>query len=65
MAEADDLLDEIELAFGEDDPIVKAPPLIKVMLQDAKRTLIGDILLRPTPITPRATLTLPIPGIRG
>jgi hypothetical protein len=64
MAETDDLLDEVELAFSEDDPIVKAPPLIEVVLQHAERTLVGHIFLRSAPITPSAALTLPIPRIR-
>ena len=31
MSQANDLLNQIELTLGEDDPIVEAPPLVEVM----------------------------------
>ena len=64
MAEADDLLDQVELSLGQDNPIVEAPPFIQVMLQNTKHALVGDELLRTGPITQTAALTLPIPRIR-
>jgi hypothetical protein len=63
MPQADDLLDQIELAFGEDDPIVEAAPLIEVMFQHADRPLKSDKLFRTRSVTSAPALTLPIPSI--
>ena len=62
MPQADDLLDQVELALGEDDPIMEAAPLIEVMLQDTDRALKRDELLRTGTITSAPRLTLPIPS---
>jgi hypothetical protein len=63
MAQADDLLDQIKLPLGEDNPIVETPPLIEVMFQNTDGALKGDKLLRTSAITSAPVLTLPIPSV--
>jgi len=64
MAQAYDLFNEVKLSLGEDNPIMEAPPLIKVQFKRSDRSLKGDELLRARPITSAPVLTLPIPSIR-
>jgi hypothetical protein len=64
MPQADDLLDQIELALREDDPIVEAAPLIEVVFQHTDRPLERDELLRTGSVTSAPVLTLPIPSVR-
>ena len=59
MTQADDFLDQVELAFGEDDPIMEAAPLIKVMFQHTDGALKRNELLRTRAITSAPVLTLP------
>ena len=63
MSQANDLLNQIELTLGEDDPIVEAPPLVEVVFQDTDRALKRDKLLRTSAITSAPVLTLPIPSV--
>jgi hypothetical protein len=63
MPQTDDLLDQVELPFGQDDPIVKAAPLVEVMFQHPDRPLEGDKFLRTSALTSAAALTLPIPSV--
>ncbi len=63
MPQADDLLNQIKLALGEDNPIVEAPPLVEVVFQDTERALKRDELLRASAITSAPILTLPIPSV--
>jgi hypothetical protein len=63
VAQTDDLLDEVEPALGQDNPIMEATPFIKVMLEHADAALEGDELLRTGLITPTPALALPIPSI--
>jgi hypothetical protein len=63
MPQADDFLDQIELTLREDDPIMEAAPLIKVMFQHTDRSFKRDKLLRARAITSAPVLTLPIPSV--
>ena len=63
MPQADDLLNQVELSFGEDDPIVKAAPLIEVMFQNTNCALVRDEFLRTRAITSAPALALPIPSV--
>ena len=64
MPQADDLLDQIKLTLGENDPIMEAAPLIKVVFEHADRPFERDKLLRARAITSAPVLTLPIPSVR-
>ena len=65
MPQADDLLNQIELTLGEDNPVVETPPLIEVVFQDTDRALEGDKFLRTSTVTSAPVLTLPIPSGGG
>ncbi len=64
VPQADDLLDQVELSFGQDDPVMEAAPFIEVVFKHADRPLKRDILLRTGSVAPATALTLPIPSIR-
>jgi hypothetical protein len=64
MAQADDLFNQVKFSLGEDNPIMEAPPLIKVLFKHSDRSLIGDELLRARSVTSAPVLTLPIPSVR-
>ena len=64
MPQADDLLDQVKLSFGQDDPVVEAAPFIEVVFKHADRPLKRDILLRTGSVAPATALTLPIPSLR-
>ena len=63
MSQANDLFNQVELSLREDNPIVEAPPLIKVVFKHTDRSLKRDKLLRAHPITSAAVLVLPIPSV--
>jgi hypothetical protein len=64
MAQANDLFNQVELSLREDNPIMEAPPLIKVVFKHSDRSLKGDKLLRARPVSSAPVLTLPIPSVR-
>ena len=63
MPQTDDLLNQVELTLREDDPVVKAPPLIEIVFQDTDRPFKRDKFLRTRAITSAPAVTLPIPSV--
>ena len=64
MAQANDLFNQVKLSLREHNPIMEAPPFIKVVFKHSNRSFEGDELFRARPITPAPVLTLPIPSVR-
>ena len=64
MAQANDLFNQVKLSLCEHNPIMEAPPLIKIVFEHSDRSLKGDELLRARSITSAPVLTLPIPSVR-